>query len=243
MLKKNVILFRSPDIPRDFSEELELYYNITCVPVLRFTYAEFEPNLINTRFEDYECLVFPSQRAVQAVYNLSIQLPDIKICAVGESTAGQCWNLLGKVPDIVGKQGAKELCLDIVSNYKFTKVLYLCGDNQTTLPYEEFEQAGVSVTELYCYGTREINSQELIQALQDAGLPNICVFFSPSGVKCVKRILEWDWEKVSLVAIGNTTANALLEEFSKCDGMPSEYNLNGIKSLLLELVKIEIKYN
>ena len=192
MAKKNVILFRSPDLPKDFEEELRVYYEIFCVPVLTFTYVEYEERLLQVKFEDYEAIIFPSQRAVIALSKLSIVLPQIKIFAVGEATAQLCCDLLQRIPDVIGQQGAKELCTNIILNNTFSRIIYLCGDNQATLPYDDFQKANIEILEFCCYGTRETNIEELKENLMDLPKPDICVFFSPSGVNCIFHSLEWN---------------------------------------------------
>lgn len=235
MIKKDLVLFRSPDLPRDFIETLWHKFNIFCIPVLVFTYSDFEQNLLSINFAEYEAIVFPSQRSVISLNRLSIRLPDnLKVFAVGEATAESCKCFFGKTPDIIGTKGAKQLCAEIIRNWPCSKLIYLCGDNQNTLPDEEFRSANIEVLEVLAYGTREANIEEIQKGISEVPVPDICIFFSPSGVTCVAKSLQLNWEKTCLVAIGATTAEALISTFKKCDFVPSEYNLTGIRKILMD---------
>lgn len=238
MFKKSVILFRASDLPSDFVNDLKCFFTIQCVPVLSFDYESFESNLRQIDFSESTAVIFPSQRAVIAIHRLSINLSNSPIFVVGDSTATSCLELLQKRPELVGKFGAKELCNDLISSKRFSKVIYLCGDNQATLPYEDFKQANIEVQEVCCYGVRDVSQEELMKSLENSQVPDFCVFFSPSGVRCVTEKINWDWGKPMLLAIGSTTAKALNDTLGRCDGVPEEFNLNGIKDLLMKYLEM-----
>ena len=233
---KKAVLFRASDLPEDFISDLANHFEIYCLPVLSFSYTEFQENLCNLNFETIEAVVFPSQRSVIALARLNLQLPNLKYFAVGDSTSKLCEELLKISPDLTGTQGAKQLSLEIITNFNLKKILYLCGDNQTTLPYDEFRNAGIEILEVCCYKTCDISIEEFEENLKNVPFPDFCVFFSPSGVRCATNFLLWNWNSIKLIAIGNTTANELINLIGKCDGVPSQFNLNGIKQLLLDFV-------
>lgn len=233
MEKPKIVFFRSADLPSDFQDSLSTKFSIFTVPVLSFNFESFSCNLHSVDFSKYDCVVFPSPRSVEAVYISSISLSNVLICAVGESTSQLIESKLGLTPWLVGSKGAKSLAESIIKSGKVNHLAYLAGDNQATLPFEDFQKAGIEVTEITCYGTQEITQEELQSCCRIVPVPDICVFFSPSGVKTVASKLDWPWGLISLISIGTTTQAALLEILGKCDGIPNEFNLAGIKDLLL----------
>ena len=231
-----MVLFRAEEVGEEFGRGLEERYEIYCVSVLSFVFEQFEGNVRQVPYAEYEGIVFPSQRSVISLQRLAIILPSsLKVFAVGESTAKSCSDLLGRLPDVVGKQGARQLCADIIAQCPCSRLIYICGDNQSTLPYLEFREAGVEVLEVCAYGTRAVSCEEINESVREIGKPDLCVFFSPSGVECVTESIRWDWKDIFVIAIGNTTAQALREKIQKCDAIPREFNLNGIKEILVGL--------
>ena len=79
---KKAVLFRASDLPEDFISDLANHFEIYCLPVLSFSYTEFQENLCNLNFETIEAVVFPSQRSVIALARLNLQLPNLKYFAV-----------------------------------------------------------------------------------------------------------------------------------------------------------------
>src|SRR5574343_439966 len=114
MEKYKVVLFRSGDLPNDFYESLSSKFLIYAVPVLSFDFESFRSNLLSVDFNKFDCIVFPSQRSVEAVDLASIQLPKIPVCAVGESTSLLIQDKLKLSPWIVGTKGAKSLAEVII---------------------------------------------------------------------------------------------------------------------------------
>lgn len=113
----------------------------------------------------------------------------------------------------------------------------MSGDNQSTLPFEKFANANIHINEVCCYGTVSVSKESFLSSWNFEDKPLACVFFSPSGVRTVTSYLEnLEWESVKVFAIGETTANALLSQtpINRCDGVPSQFNLEGIKSMLLQ---------
>jgi uroporphyrinogen-III synthase len=235
MIKKSIIFFRSGDLPPDFESSLSEKYIFHSIPVLSFSFEEFQQNLNSPFLSSSECVVFPSPRSVEAVKRASISLENKLICAVGESTASLLESCLNLRPWLTGSQGAESLAQQIISSNSVKTLAYLSGDNQATFPLSTFEFAGIDAREVTCYGTREVSLSEINTQLSSIPIPDICVFFSPSGAKTVKKHLPWPWEAISLISIGSTTQDSVLSLFGKSDGIPSEFNLTGLKSLLLSL--------
>lgn len=236
MSKKNVALFYFGELPEGFCLELCCFYELFVVPVLCFEFSEYARNLESCEFCRFDCIVFPSKRAVEAVYRAGVRLPDVLVCSVGESTSAHIRKLLNVEASLTGTQGAEFLANQIAALGSVRNVLYLSGTNQATLPYEVFRAANIEVTEVVCYGTKPVSEETLLESVQHIPVPQICVFFSPSGVKTATNFIKWPWESQFLIAIGKTTAASLQSILNKCDGIPSESNLSGIKSLLLSIL-------
>ena len=236
MKKKSVILFYFGELPEDFTSELNPYYTLHTIPVLTFTFSEYAGTLTNFDFKPYDCIVFPSKRAVEALHNQSIQLPNTLICSVGDSTSNQIRSLLNIEPNITGSQGAHFLACEIVSIGTVKSLLYLSGTNQSTLPAEVFKSAQIEVTELVCYGTKPVSRESLLESVQNIQTPDICIFFSPSGVKTVSHSIQWPWDSMTLISIGQTTSASIQEQFSLVPMQPDSSNLSSIKDLLLSIL-------
>ena len=236
MEKKSVILFYFGDLPEDFTLELSPYYTLHTVPVLTFTFSEFADTLTNFDFKPYDCIVFPSKRAVEALHYQSIQLPNTFICSVGDSTSKHVRALLNVEPNITGSQGAHFLALEIVSLGTVKNLLYLSGTNQATLPAEVFKNAQIEITELVCYGTKPVTREYLLESVQHIQIPDICIFFSPSGVKTVSASIQWPWDSMTLISIGQTTSASIQQHLNIVPIQPASSNLSSIKDLLLSIL-------
>lgn len=237
MNKKTVVLFYFGELPEEFCLELRNFYELYVVPVLQFEFGEYGNCLESCDFCKFDCIVFPSKRAVEAVYRVGLRLPDVTICSVGESTSAHIRKLLNVEVNLTGSQGAEFLASQIIALGSVRNLLYLSGTNQATLPFELFKAANIQVTELVCYGTKPVSEEALLESVQNIPIPEICVFFSPTGVKAATSYINWPWESQLLIAIGKTTAASLQSILKKCDGIPSESNLTGIKNLLLSILQ------
>mmetsp|Transcript_930 Transcript_930/g.1448 ORF Transcript_930/g.1448 Transcript_930/m.1448 type:complete len:237 (-) Transcript_930:335-1045(-) len=228
---KHLVLFKS-DLPEPIFEALRKKFTVTCVPVLSFEFECYQENLRKALQQDVSGVVFPSPRAVEAVKLLGpSSILHKKWFAVGKGTAEVCQNMLGRKPDAVGTKGAQELISEVLPKTGFSgTLLYLCGDNALSLAREEMEKQGYDFMQAVVYHTRSVSSEELFQSLEE--VPDVCVFFSPSGVKTVASAFNWDWSTIQVIAIGDTTASALQNTLNKCDGVPEEFNLEGLVKLL-----------
>ncbi|CAG9327275.1 unnamed protein product [Blepharisma stoltei] len=242
MQNKTLLFFRNPDLSQDFISPLEqLGLSIICIPVLEFDYIKYEPNLRAAIHElsNEKGIIFPSPRAVIALSRSNQDLRHLKWYAVGESTAKACLEILGKTPEVIGTRGAAELADKIIEDQgPGGSFIYLGGDNQSTLPHEKYQKAEITIKEVCCYSTIPVGKESFLNSIQNIQ-PIGCVFFSPSGVKTATKHLadqNWNWGAVKTFAIGDTTATALRNnsEIARCDGVPTEFNLEGLKQVLID---------
>lgn len=227
-----VILLKSADTQlADLHSNISVHY----VEVLRHDTTQFLPQLreaLAALNSDYMGILLPSQRAVTALAQCPV--PHTAYFAVGTATAASLLTATGMQATIAGSQGMEQLC-DQLLQYLGTarKLLYLCGDNEQSLPRGKLESAGVEVVQCVCYTTVTVPPEELSSALLSLPSPRAYVFFSPSGVQAVSRSGAVH-PTSDLLAIGSSTAKALRETFGRCDGLPQEFNLAGVARLLNE---------
>ena len=228
----SVVLFKSPETQL---EGLHAHISIQYVEVLRHDTVRFLPQLreaLTSLNSDFMGILLPSQRAVAAL--AQCEVPLTSYFAVGTATAAALHSATGLEASLVGSQGMEhltDLLLQKVGTAR--KLLYLCGDNEQSLPRAKLESGGVEVFQCICYTTVGISPEELRPVLEALPPPRACVFFSPSGVRTVSQSRAL-WPSVDLLAIGSSTAKALREELGRCDGLPHEFNIAGIVTLLNE---------
>ena len=228
-----VVLFKSPDTQL---EALNSCISIKYVEVLRHDTTQFLPQLreaLTSLNSDFMGVLLPSQRAVAAL--AQCQAPATSYFTVGTATATALHTATGIEACIVGSQGMDHLTDILLQRLgSARKLLYLCGDNEQSLPRAKLEDSGVEVQQCVCYTTVGVSPEELRPALRALSPPQACVFFSPSGVRAVAQSGEL-WPSTDLLAIGSSTAKALQEVLGRCDGVPQEFNLAGVVRMLNEL--------
>lgn len=228
-----VVLFKSPDAQL---EGLHSNISIQYVEVLRHDTTRFLPQLreaLASFNSDFMGILLPSQRAVAVL--AQCQIPATSYFAVGTATAAAFHLATGLEACIVGSQGMDHLTDLLLQRLgSARKLLYLCGDNEQSLPRAKLENNGVEIQQCVCYTTIGVSPEELRPVLRALPPPQACVFFSPSGVRTVAQSGEL-WPSASLLAIGSSTAKALREVLGRCDGVPQEFNLVGVVRLLNEL--------
>ena len=232
-------MFRDRDLPESFTSPLEASgWQIHCVPVLSFDFASHSAGVAAALHIPYDFYVFPSKRAVDGVAAAGVTLSfEATWIAVGQATAFHAESTLGKLPDLIGSQGAREVIAQALERFDLAgkTVAYICGDLQATLPEDLL--ATCCLEQVCAYSTVPASADEIRRGFEAAGEPHTLVFFSPSGVRAVVGALgeNYAWADTRLIAIGKTTAKALTEELGRCDGVPEQSNLDGIRDLLLTL--------
>lgn len=236
-MEKLILFLRDTRLPEHVKNPLEQAgWRLHSIPVLTFEFEQWRERLTLALQGNYHFCVLPSQRAVEAAHLAGNLRKDAVWLAVGTATAACAAKKLGKIPEIIGEQGAKEVVALAQSRYDFLgkTVLYLCGDNQLTLPYSLLEAS--VLLETCCYSTVAISPEEFSQQFYSLPTPSFIVFFSPSGVKAFKNSLaEAPRTHTKFIALGKTTEQALLELFGKCDFLPIEANLESIRDLIMGL--------
>lgn len=174
---------------------------------------------------DHTGIIFTSQRAVKAVaeiygkleVNIHNQWSEKKIFVIGETTQTAVQNLL-KLPSIGQESGNAQQLAPIIfrETQPFDKpLLYPCGnlnrDELNTLLLNQDRDFRALTT----YQTSAHPSlRQTIEKLAKGQMPDVAVFFSPSGVKFVVpefEELDVSLAGVKIVAIGPTTNAALVE--------------------------------
>ncbi|GIY86495.1 hydroxymethylbilane hydrolyase [Caerostris extrusa] len=192
--------------------------------------------------------LFPPPRTVRAVHRACF-FEDIDISkwaekknfAVGEATSKIAASLLQL--NTLGKEtgNAKQLCRLIVSSGvdNFPKPLLLpCSQKNRGAITTFLTENDFQVTSVMCYRT-ECNPKmkECFENLIiSQGIPNIIVFFSPSGVEFSCEIIKAFSETPQCIAVGPTTEQAILEANLNLCKVSREPNpdciLEAVKSLM-----------
>lgn len=199
--------------------------------------------------DSFSGIIFTSKHAVTAVSTISMFDNSIlekwrnKInFSVGKATADFALSLL-KLDTRGSESGNSEnLCQFIIENCgKFDKpFLFPCSSiRKDTIPHT-LSKNGFAVEEIISYETGPCMyfETEWKMMISKEGLPQIVVFFSPSGVQsCLETIKNFypEGELPKFVALGKSTESALLDKEIPCTvaEKPSpESVLKAVKNLL-----------
>ena len=231
----NIVLLRE-------EEENDSYHNlflangfsVCSIPVLSFTYYNIDKLEVFFRnLNGYSALIITSKRAVYALEimlknaHISVQtLPkDFFIYVVGKSTE-ICLQKLGLNSLGCDTGNATELAEFILKrkDYHFKPLLFACGDlARETIPVR-LKSLGLTVETISCYKTvADTNFPEKFSLfIRQYNVPNVIVFFSPSGVKFyfsdIKKLCA-DFENTKIIAIGQYTADNILNIHTKVDAI------------------------
>ncbi|XP_068746802.1 uroporphyrinogen-III synthase-like isoform X1 [Montipora capricornis] len=230
-----VVLFRSPSpIPQEDDYHKVLLGNgmkPISIPVLSFKFNNLHE--LAQKLQEpckYGGMVLTSQRAVEAIEcsvnefiskevwknSIANVWQQRAIFVVGKASAKAATEKLG-LQSTGQEAGSAEALVPII--WQSVKpagnpLLFPCGNmRRETIP-TEMEKAGIPLDSVQVYSTcADLNiKQSLEDLIKVQGTPSYAVFFSPSGVNFTADILssitEW-WNRVKLVAIGKTTAEAM----------------------------------
>ena len=203
------------------------------LPVLTFNFTNSDDLLreVNDNHQNYEAIVFTSQRAVESVEfilpqidNFSEKWTQSKLCyVVGEETASKVKSSLNWEPkNILGSEAGNALKLAdvIIDRYKdqTTKpLLFPCGNLKRNELEQSLMKQEIQLRPVISYET--IPRKDISYAIAQLKLTTLeyVVFFSPSGVKNVYDILKKSIagfeDQTKVIAIGPTTAKTLTTEF------------------------------
>ncbi|MPC66638.1 uroporphyrinogen-III synthase-like [Portunus trituberculatus] len=226
-------------------------FSAVVVPTLSFQWCNEAPlRDALQRPQDHTGIIFTSQRAVEAVaqiyeklaVSIHDQWSDKKVFVIGEATQMAVQTLL-KLPSIGQESGnAKQLAPIIIRETKpFDKpLLYPCGNlGRDELP-RLLAQQDRDFRALTTYQTSSHpDLRQTVQKLTMAGqMPDVAVFFSPSGVKFALPVFEElkvSTTGVKIVAIGPTTNTALVEHHQSVWGVCPLPSPDGLTRVLAAL--------
>ncbi|XP_019626043.1 PREDICTED: uroporphyrinogen-III synthase-like [Branchiostoma belcheri] len=198
---------------------------VKSIEVLSFEFCNLpELRSLLKKPEEFSGMVFTSQRSVEAVRRC-LQDEDQSLpgdwmskttFVVGTATAAAARSL-GLTPS--GEEcGTATQLADLITQKFPTNgkaLLFPCGFmRRETLPMA-LSAANIPLTELRVYQTiAHPDIEKRLQAyINEQGVPEFLVFFSPSGVKfsqpALQKLAANDLSKIKIAAIGPTTAEAL----------------------------------
>jgi uroporphyrinogen-III synthase len=208
-------------------------FHLINLPVLTFNFTNSDDLLreLNDNHQNYEALVFTSQRAVEAVEFILPQIDNFsekwsknKLCyVVGEETASKVKSSLNwELKNILGSEAGNALKLAdaIIAKYKnqTTKpLLFPCGNLKRNELEQSLMKHEIQLKPVISYET--IPRKDISDAIAQLKLTSLeyVVFFSPSGVKNVydvlRKYITGFEDQTKVIAIGPTTAKTLSTEF------------------------------
>ncbi|XP_018016663.1 uroporphyrinogen-III synthase-like [Hyalella azteca] len=253
-MKKIWLLKSFSDHDKSYESKLqEAGFNVQLIPVISFKNVNLDAIKSCLQCpDDYSGIIFTSKQAVKAVQEkysvLSVDQHKSwlskKHFVVGEVTAKAVHESLGL--NTLGSQcgNSKQLAEFIISQVPaFEKpLLFPCSNiKKDDLP-KLLASNDRDFRALTCYKTLpHPNLKSLLQsAIKDGRMPDVMVFFSPSGVEFtipILRNLGVSMTGISLVAIGPSTNVALVTEnlpvASVCNAPTVDAVLYSIKGLNL----------
>ncbi|KAF8790428.1 uroporphyrinogen-III synthase-like [Argiope bruennichi] len=256
MTSKTVLLLKAADDSSSdpyFEKLHEAGISSTVIPTLEFIFVNDEI-LKNSLLcpENFSGIIFTSPRTVQAVHRIfdttgfDISKWQKKMnYAVGEATSKLAASLLQL--DLLGEEAgsSEELCKVISSSVDCDKFvepfLFPCSQKSNDTILKILTESGLQVKKVICYKT-ESNShmkENLERLIAEKGIPDIIVFFSPSGVEFSSKIINeslWKTKQPQCIAIGPTTEQAIKKANMNLCKVAKKPNpdsvLEAVKSLL-----------
>lgn len=232
---EDVILLRSADDPDPYIQAFrDVGVTAVCQPVLRFVFPYTKALRERLRQHDqYAGVVATSPRAARAlksafddVETTSAQWENVPAYVVGPKTAAQ-FHALGF--DVRGHNtgNAEALASWIADADPTGRLLFLSGNRRRdTLP-DGLNERNVSFDEQVVYKT-EIRSD--VSLPSPVGEPWL-VFFSPSGVKAVRRSGA-SIDHYRCAAIGPTTAGILRDQSVRVEAVADTPSPEGVVSAI-----------
>ncbi|XP_045190501.2 uroporphyrinogen-III synthase-like [Mercenaria mercenaria] len=249
--KKTVLLFRAPKEGETDLFEKELLkhsYKPFSIPVLEFNYINIDKlSECLSQYRDYSAVVFTSQRAVEAAVlsgkrttgaGEETSYSDLTCYVVGGST-GKAAKEAGFCLENCDAGNAEKLADYIIQEAKSRQkpILYPCGNIRKDTLSKKLKETGFSLTEIEVYETVKNKSikTKVEELLQQQGLPDYMVYFSPSGVQYTEDIISSGLlpvNQVKVVAIGPTTEKELRGQGIPVYGVASTPNPEGLLQAL-----------
>ena len=260
-----VLLLKSSKASDEYKTQIArtCHVDAASIPVLDFSYINLDKLATSLlKIKDYGGLIFTSARGVEAFSralrsidlqgdgDLLCSIANTRMYVVGRATESALMNVKSELAIDLKCDGSREGSAEKLASY-MTKLndvcdetrpfLFICGNIARESIPEILRSNNILVESICVYETvPDPNFNEnLSKLLKIRGDPNVIVFFSPSGIEFSLRVIQnaiSAFDKVKIVAIGNTTANAFNEKGYKIDGIsetPTPEHLSiCIKSIL-----------
>ncbi|GBO12134.1 Uroporphyrinogen-III synthase [Araneus ventricosus] len=229
MKEKTVLLLKAVEdssVDPYFEKLQKAGISSVIIPTLDFIFVN-EQILENCLLypEKFCGIIFTSPRTVQAVQRIFdttgfdiARWQEKKNYAVGEATSKLAASLMQL--DLLGEEAgsSEELCKVILSSAACEKFvepfLFPCSQRSKDTVPNILTEGGLQVKKVICYKT-ECNShmeESLEKLIAEKGIPDIIVFFSPSGVEFSSKIIKkflGETKQPECIAIGPTTKEAI----------------------------------
>lgn len=228
-----VVLFKSEsDQPDKFVKVLEeKNFDVRSIHCLSFQFTNQEKLREKLRrFDDYEGIIFTSQRSVQAVQkateenseNILSGWMEKRNYSVGESTSEFAQSLLNLGTDGKESGNAQNLASLMIRNHNgiaSKPFLFPSGNLKQDILEMSLKRHAINVESLEVYQTiQHPNLDESIEDLKTTKIDFI-VYFSPSGIKFSLPILkkyQIELSVIKMIAIGPSTKKVLDENDLQC---------------------------
>ncbi|GFT75272.1 uroporphyrinogen-III synthase [Nephila pilipes] len=253
--RAKVLLLKSEDSDEEVDPYVKILENAgipaSLIPVFDFHYLNDLLLLECMKFPNqYNGIIFTSPRAVKAIkrvyelYGLELQIwREKNNFALGDKTSMLAETLLNL--NVLGKQCANsqelaELILSCDGLQKDLPFIFPCSDRAKNIIQNNLEEDDFTVTRVECYQLLpNFNIEDNFMTLiTEKGIPDILVYFSPSGVEFSHDIIKkgCGTSQPQVVAVGETTASAVKQANMKLCKVAESPNpkgiLNAVKSLL-----------
>ena len=223
------------------------FNDITQIPVLDFTFCNLEKlKNVAEHLLDYSGLIFTSKRAVDAFVQVigekiikEIKDENFPIYVVGisceEYLQEHGFSTLGR-----DTGNSHKLAALIASQHDVNSkpLVFACGNLACDTIPKILNEQNISLVTVMCYcTTRNENFLPLFKEYISNGMPQVIVFFSPSGAEFYLADIEKLIVDVSvlIVCIGKTTQSAILKLGKEVNGVAAKPNamslVESIKSL------------
>ena len=173
------------------------------LPVIKIEYKKVDINF------NVDYLLFTSKNGVIAVDKISDEWKNTPAICIGKPTANMVKKLGGKVEYIAKSSYGDDLAIEIINNFKPSKILFLRAKKVLSNIVEVLKENNFEVIEKIVYETK----CKKLDFIPESG---VFIFTSPSTVKCFLSQTKWK-KTYKAVAIGTRTAESFPDEIEISD--------------------------
>lgn len=183
--------------------ESEGMFQLDCIPFIETTFSNNKVILDRIKILELQTInaVFTSGVAVRAVAEVTEQSPNWNIFSLHSNTKRMIETCFTSSSIIETAKNGEELGKKILKYRKIKEAVFFCGNERMNILPELLRANHINLEEVVVYETKP--TPHKIEKNYDAIL-----FYSPSGVKSFFSTNKIKNE-VELIAIGNTTADAI----------------------------------